>query len=546
MHGIVRDVTEIKKAEAAYDEQRQQLDAIVENSTLGIALSGMESFLKTNKAFQELFGYDEVEILNHGFKDLSHPEDLEESIVKMKQLIGGKIDKFTINKRYIAKSGKVVWAKTNIGVVRNLDGSVRYQVAIVDDITEELKNITLIETLNNIMGSILGKNNMYEIGWEISRNITHLLGFQDCVVYLLDKDTQMLSQIAAYGPKLSDDHDVLNSLSIPVGQGIVGDVARTGVAEVVNDTSKDKRYFADLVEGASELTVPIKVNGEVIGIIDSEHSNKNFFTQDHLDILTTVAGLAATQLKNALSLQLREKAEKEKEIVLKDLKKSNQELKDFAHVVSHDLKSPLRSMNALISWVQEDLSDFDLPHANENLGLLIKKIDRMDLLINGILDYASVDQVKKKKKEVDLNELIDEIIETIHVPFHIKVNTINKLPVVLAEKSKLIQLFQNLISNAVKYCDKDEGLVEIDCKQENEFWVFSVKDNGIGIPSNYFEKIFKVFQVLEETDDSTGVGLSIVKKVVDYYGGNVWLESEVGEGTTFYFTIPVNDGVSKS
>jgi signal transduction histidine kinase len=101
-----------------------------------------------------------------------------------------------------------------------------------------------------------------------------------------------------------------------------------------------------------------------------------------------------------------------------------------------------------------------------------------------------------------------------------------------------MQLFQNLITNAVKYCDKEQGIIEIDCTAIKKFWQFSISDNGMGIAEKYQEKIFQIFQVLEESEYSTGVGLSIVKKVIDFYEGDIWLESEVGVGTTFYFTLP--------
>ena len=284
--------------------------------------------------------------------------------------------------------------------------------------------------------------------------------------------------------------------------------------------------------------MPIIAEDEIIGVIDSEHSSKKFFTEDHLKTLQTIAGLAATQLKNALSLRLREKAEREKEQVLKDLKKSNQELNDFAHVVSHDLKSPLRSMNTLVNWIKEDSKEFASEEINSNFDILLRRIDRMDLMINGILNYASIDKVGKVDKKVDIAAIVNDVLDSIHIPDHFTVNIKNKLPIIKGDSYKLLQLFQNLLSNAVKYSDKEEGIIEIKCISNGDFWKFSISDNGIGIPERYQEKIFQVFQVLEESEDSTGVGLSIVKKVVDFYGGEIWVDSEVGKGTTFYFTLP--------
>jgi len=537
-HGIVRDITEAKEKQEAFEAQKQQLDAIVDSSSLGIVLTRKGKVIKSNKAFQELIEYSGEELIGMTVRDVSLTDSEELSYLYLNKLITGEVDQFTVNKRYISKKGKVIWAKTNVAAVRNSDDSIKYEVAIIEDITEELKKGALLEALNNLMASILGKVNIYEIAWEITKNTIGLLGFEDCVIYLLDKEKNELNQIAAYGEKVSSNNEILNEISIPLGQGIVGTVAKTGTPEIVSDTSKDKRYIVDDKTRLSEIAVPIIDHDEIIGVIDSEHTSKNFFTEDHLKTLQTIASLAATQLKNALSLQLREKAESEKEIVLKDLQKSNQELNDFAHVVSHDLKSPLRSMNTLVNWLQEDCDEFANNQIHENFHLLLKRIDRMDLLINGILSYASIDKVQNRAKKINLQTTVNDIIDTIHIPKNFSVHIKTELPVIKGDSYKLIQLFQNLISNAIKYTDKEKGLVEIDCKSKGKFWEFSVSDNGIGISQKYHDKIFKVFQVLEESEDSTGVGLSIVKKIVDFYGGEISLKSELSKGTTFFFTLP--------
>lgn len=544
-HGIVRDITEAKERQTAFEEQKQQLDAIVENSSLGIALSGEDGkLIKTNAALQNLLEYTKEELLKLSVKDVSIEEDAKITREHLQKLSAGELDRFTINKRYKSKKGKIIWARTSVAAVRNADASIRYRVALIEDITEELKKGALLEALNNLMASILGKTDIYEIAWEITKNTIGLLGFEDCVIYLLDKEKQELNQIAAFGEKNGLNDQIINSISIPLGKGIVGTVGKTGVSEIIADTSLDERYIVDDKERFSEISVPIIANNEIIGVIDSEHTSKNFFTEDHLKTLQTIASLAATQLKNALSLQLRVKAEKEKEVVLQDLQKSNQELNDFAHVVSHDLKSPLRSMNALVNWLQEDCEEFSNKEINQNFELLLKRIDRMDLLINGILNYASIDKVEKIDKQINLQDLVEEILENIHIPKNFTITLDAKLPTVKGDSYKLIQLFQNLISNAIKYTDKQKGVVKINCISKEKFWEFSISDNGMGISDKYYEKIFKVFQVLEESEESTGVGLSIVKKIVDYYKGKIWLESKMNEGTTFFFTLPKQYGTA--
>ncbi|MCH2032151.1 MAG: ATP-binding protein [Tenacibaculum sp.] len=232
--------------------------------------------------------------------------------------------------------------------------------------------------------------------------------------------------------------------------------------------------------------------------------------------------------------------QKEREQLLKNLKKSNQELNDFAHVVSHDLKAPLRSLNALVSWLKEDC--LELTNDEEikgNFDLLLKKIDKMDHLINGILKYASIDKIEHPRKDIDLHEIVESIIETIHVPKHVNVIIPERLPIAEGDKFRLHQLFQNLISNAVKYAKDVDGEVSITYETKQDHWEFQISDNGKGIPEKYHKKVFGIFETLDDHQNSTGIGLSIVKKIVDLFEGTIWVTSIEGEGATFHFTLPI-------
>ena len=541
-HGIVRDITEQKRQQEAFEAQKKQLDTIVDNSSVGIVLTVQGRVVKSNAAFQRFVGYSEEEIANMAVMDVSLEFDKKETLKNLGQLISGEVDYFTMNKQYLTKEGRIVWGRTKVSVVRDKKRAIQYEVSIIEDITDELKKSALLESINALTASLLEKNELVEIAWEITRSTIGLLGFEDCIIYLVDNDGKNLKQVAAYGDKLVGDETIVNEIIIPIGEGIVGTVAKTGKSEIISDTRKDPRYIVDDKIRLSEIAVPIKTNDEIIGVIDSEHSSKDFFTQDHLETLTTIASLVSTKLKYALSLRQKEKAEREKEQLLKDLQKSNKELNDFAHVVSHDLKSPLRGMNALVNWIKEDVLEFANDDMNQNFDHLLRRIDRMDLMINGILDYASIDKLEQESKKVDLNILVQDVMDGIHIPNHFTIEINNKLPIVQGHSYKFMQLFQNLISNAIKYCDKNKGLIKVDCVDRLDSWEFSVKDNGMGIEKKYQEKVFQIFQVLQESEESTGVGLSIVKKITDFYHGKIWLESEPNVGSTFYFTIPKYHG----
>jgi two-component system, LuxR family, sensor kinase FixL len=225
---------------------------------------------------------------------------------------------------------------------------------------------------------------------------------------------------------------------------------------------------------------------------------------------------------------------------VKDLETSNQEHRNFAHVIAHDLKSPLRGIGTIADRLIRSHSDKFDKESTDQLRLLIIRARRMSDFIDGILRYAEIGYVCEERHNVDINALLAEIIAEMIIPENIEIVIDPNMPTIIAERLRLKQVFQNLLSNAVKYLDKPKGLIKIGCTEENNFWKFSVADNGCGINEKYFEKIFEIFQTLVPRDktESTGIGLTIVKKIVELYGGKVWVTSKIGEGSTFLFALP--------
>jgi len=226
--------------------------------------------------------------------------------------------------------------------------------------------------------------------------------------------------------------------------------------------------------------------------------------------------------------------------LLKDLEVQNQELNDYAHIVSHDLKSPLRNISALLSWTREDFKNQLGDDSLINIDLMQDKVEKMDHLIENILKYSSIDRSSASVEKVDVQALVEDIIAMIYIPDHIEVTIKNKLPVINADTTRIQQLFQNIISNAVNYIDKEKGIVEVDVEENPQEYIFSVKDNGVGIPADQHDRIFQIFNTASDHKKSTGIGLSIVRKIIDLYHGRVWLESTPQVGTTFNFSIKKN------
>lgn len=288
----------------------------------------------------------------------------------------------------------------------------------------------------------------------------------------------------------------------------------------------------------SLITIPKIKNKKLIGFIGFDSVKKlNKYSENEKEILFVYANMLVNVIQRKENEEKIQEQERKKEELLQYLSHQNEELSDYAHAVSHDLKSPLTNVHTLINWHIEERKDSLTEADMKSLNLVLFNVEKMDFLIKGILDYSTIDKLEQEDKKIDLNVMLSELLQTIFIPNHIKIILPDSLPAIYGNNWRFKQLFQNLIVNAITYNDKEKGFVEIGHQDKKTHYEFFVRDNGKGIKKSYFERIFKVFNKLENTSSASGIGLSIVKKIVRFYKGEIWLESEEGIGTTFYFTL---------
>jgi signal transduction histidine kinase len=232
-----------------------------------------------------------------------------------------------------------------------------------------------------------------------------------------------------------------------------------------------------------------------------------------------------------------------------ELKQKNEELENFVYTVSHDLKSPIFSLQGVVSALIEDYADKLDKGFRNYLEDIRNSAQKMGQLVQDLLNLSRVGRTRNLREEVPAREIIDEAIEQLKFPLKnkkVELYIEEDLPTCYCDKQKIVLVLVNLLDNAIKYMgDNPYPSIEIDCRTEGGFQVFSVKDNGIGIDTKYHEKIFEIFQSLGEIKDpkSTGVGLAIVKRVIEVHMGKVWIESEKGKGAKFLFRIPSKEYV---
>ncbi|MEM9648043.1 MAG: PAS domain S-box protein [Bacteroidota bacterium] len=496
---MIEDITRKKMAEEKIKASEERMATLIKNLQTGILLEDQDrKIVLANQKFCDLFGIPVS-------PDVLKGVDSEKSIHKYKKMF---LEPDTALNRigHVVKTKEVVTAdemelvdgrtfeRDYIPLFNN--GVYQGHLWSYNDVTLRKNYRRNLEIQKEKYGSIIANMNLGLVEVDIDGNILMVnQSFSDMIGYTTDE--LIGRNLYEAMPIISSEVDELKLQTKKKGEGI-----SDSYEVAVKVANGEKRFW--LVSGAPRYDDA----GNVIGSIGV-----------HLDITD----------QKSLELQ--------KENLLRELEASNKGLQEYAHIVSHDLKSPLRSVSALATWLYDDYRDTLDENGRYNLKMMQEKIEGMDKLITGILKYSTVNSDVLDDTKVDVNEVIKDISEIIYIPDNVEIKAKKKLPVIQADKTKIHQLFQNFLSNAVVNIEKEDGLVEIDYKEDASHWQFSVKDNGVGIPEEYHEKIFQIFQSIGNKERSTGIGLSIVKKIIDRYNGKVWLESEIGKGTTFYFTL---------
>lgn len=489
---ILEDISFKKKYDESLQIEKEKYRSIIANMNLGLLEVNLDDVITmANQSFTDMSGYSSEELIGTKAGDIFLTAESQKIIESKSDLrLDGITDSYEV--KAITKNNQNKTWLVSGAPNYNLNGEYIGSIGIHLDITEQKEQEEKLYLLSLIaeknINAVIICDAEGRIEWA-NTSFLKMAGYT--VEEVIGKKPGHLLQ----GEETN--LETVNYLKEQIAKGLPFN------CEIIN-YSKDKKKYWVRVQGQALYNK----RGEII----------KFFAIEE-------------------DITKKKELEDQKEILIDDLAKTNKELEDYAQIVSHDLKSPLRSINSLISWIKEENEkNFD-PQTVKYFSLIENKIEKMDHLIEGILTYSKIDKEESKKENVNVHDIINSIIDIIHIPDHIKITINNELPIITADRFRIQQLFQNLIGNAVNYIDKKEGLVEITSEEFDDHYVFAVKDNGVGMPKDIHEKVFETFKAFTTSKHSTGLGLSIVKKIIEFYKGKIWIESEVGTGTTFFVKL---------
>jgi PAS domain S-box-containing protein len=457
------------------------------------------------------------------YRERMHPEDRSHSVTSVEDALARHAPTHHVTHRILRADGQVRWLESHGRFVYGEDGSARRLVGVSTDVTDRLE----IEAARDraLAEARIERSRLHEVFMQAPAAIT-----------VLDGPDHVFS--------------VVNPLyrELLGGRDVQGKTVREGLPEL------EGQGFYELLDRVFESGKPFSAHESLVRLDrDGDGVPEDLFVDFVYQPLKSadgrVVGIMAHAVDVTAQVEARRLVEEKVEALARlsgELAQSNQELDQFAYVASHDLKAPLRGIANLAQWIEEDLADKLVGESREHMRLLKGRVHRMEALIDGILAYSRAGRVREKLERVDVQALLEETIELLAPPEAATVIVEAPMPVVFAERVPLQQVFMNLIGNALKYSDRSDTRVTVRAAAQGTFVRFWVVDNGPGIAPQFQEKVWQIFQTLAPRDkiEGTGIGLSVVRKLVESRGGSVWLESTPGEGSTFSFTWPNGQGAA--
>lgn len=376
----------------------------------------------------------------------------------------------------------------------------------------------------------------------ILEQIARVVPYKSASVQLIDKD--MLEIVSSVGlEQLYDDIGMRFPIddkepALPVIEGrapyvLFGDI-QTHVSTFNEFPHNDIRAW---------MAVPLKVKGRIMGIIAIDGSEVGQFSEKDAKLAATYANQVAITLENSRLFSELQAELTSKQALIEELENKNAELERFTYTVSHDMRSPLVTIQGFLGYLEKSAAAGNMTSFRRDLERISRATLRMDNLLKDVLELSRIGRYLNERQTISFYELVKDAMDVIHgrlVQRGVKLQVMTDLPEVYGDRPRLTEVMQNLMDNAAKYMgEQTDPTIWVGTQgEENGFPIFYVRDNGMGIAPEYHTRIFGLFDKLSPDSEGTGIGLALVKRIIEFHEGRIWVESEPGKGSTFYFTLP--------
>ena len=547
-----------RRAFARADESETRYRYFLENISTVTYIEDvtiLANMIYVSPQVEKMLGYTQEEFLANPllWLDIVVPEDRE--AVKQESIRTSKTgETFTMEYRLFSKDTKLVWVRDEARLIRNAKGDPEYWLGVWADITQakqaEVEQDRIVESLTRRTVQLQtasevsrAATSILELGTLLSTVVELIRSHFDYYyvgIFLADENNERAVLRAATGEMgqvlLKSQH------SLPIGNSsMIGWCIANNEARIVLDVGEDAVRFKNplLPLTRSELALPLRARGDVIGAMSIQSTLPSAFSEGDITALQTMADQVGNAIETARLFDDRSR-------LIKELETKNAELERFSYTVSHDLKSPLVTIRGFVGYLREDARKGDMERFDSDLARVVNATDKMQNLLGDLLQLSRIGRVINPMEDVDFDTIVTETLHLALNPLmmeEIKVEVQEDLPKIRCDRVRVVEVLQNLVTNAVKFMgEQREPVIQIGSyglDEKTGFPILFVKDNGMGIDPQYHERVFGLFNRLSPEGEGTGIGLAIVKRIVEVHGGRIWLSSEGNnKGSTFFFTLP--------
>lgn len=564
----VFDVTDIRRTQEILQQSEERFRTAFENASIGKALTAVDGrFLKVNKALYRMLGYEMGELASAEFSSISHPDDIAISMEILQSLANGENQSCQFEKRYIHKDGHIVYVSINTIMVRDTENNPLYMITDIIDITEQHNNAKNIDRLNRVYSVLSGINevivrtkNINDLFSEACRIAVESGKLRMAWIGVVDDRRENVIPVASSG--FVDGY--LDTVKITLdpasrGQGPTGTCVREKKYVTCDDFKTDPRMEPWRDEALkrgyrSSIAIPLHRENTIVGSLALYSGEPDFFKEEEIRLLLSLADDISFAIEFLEQERLRKEAENEvlrlnvelEQRVIErtsQLESANEQMEAFIYSVSHDLRAPLRAIDGFSQIVSDEYRDKLDDEGRRYLATIRRNTQFMGELINGLLDLSRVGRATLKPSLIDMGDMAKQVYNDLSDVYGQRKISFETRPCMAAwVDSVLIHLvLQNLISNAIKFTKpKADARIVFDCIENKKENIYFIKDNGVGFDMQHINKLFGVFRRLHSSEEfeGTGIGLALVKRIINMHGGRVWAEGKINEGATFYFTLP--------
>ena len=516
--GIFRDITERKQAEEALQASETRFKTMFNGAPLGIALidSLTGHIYSVNPMFSKIAGRSMEEMAHIDWMSITHPDDVQEDLDNMALLNAGKVPGFQMEKRYLLPDGTPVWINMTIAPIYVEDKAQPRHLCMIEDITERKEIEAGLEKTRQELAVIkMAADEVSELAENVINTVREPL-------IALDQDLRVVKVSSSFYEFFKVEPE-------------------NTVGQLIYDLG-NKQWDIPKLRELLETIIPQKAT------FDNYEVEHDFATIGKRTMLLNARQIQRVLGKERIILLAiediteRKRAEDKLHGVLTELERSNKDLEQFASIASHDLQEPLRMVASYTQLLAERYENQLDEKAKKYIAYAVEGAIRMQRLVNDLLVYSRVSTRGNPLETTDSHSILGEVIRNLAAAIEESkaIVTNEELPMVRADASQIEQVFQNLLANAIKFRGENSPHIHVSVRDEGREWVFSVRDNGIGIERQYADRIFVIFQRLHTRQEypGTGIGLAVCKRIVERHGGRIWFESVPGKGSTFFFTVP--------